>query len=215
MIILQHNAIKASFQKSLHVVGHRFKVTTYKKLLGFVSKYALNLVVEELDRVKFMGFDKSRCGGCTLTCTHDLSCACQLASFVMGSIPLKSIHVIWIRLSFEDIATQQCSFELSFEKEFGMISKRFKELDVAGKVNIKTKLQEITFLEKTSIYAPHDKVKTKDVVKMAQPSESLLSLNMWISFTHNMIVVRVKNLVKDRYHKFYQHNPFICLISSL
>jgi len=32
MIILQHNAIKASFQKSLHMVGHRFKVTTYKKL---------------------------------------------------------------------------------------------------------------------------------------------------------------------------------------
>jgi len=30
MIILQHNAIKASFQKSLHVVGHRFKVTAYK-----------------------------------------------------------------------------------------------------------------------------------------------------------------------------------------
>ena len=38
MIILQHNAIKASFQKSLHVVGHQFKVTSYKKLLGFVSK---------------------------------------------------------------------------------------------------------------------------------------------------------------------------------
>jgi len=34
MIILQHNAIKASFRKSLHVVGHRFKVTAYKKLLG-------------------------------------------------------------------------------------------------------------------------------------------------------------------------------------
>jgi len=61
MIILQHNAIKASFQKSLHVVGHRFKVTTYK---AFVSKYALNrststalffyqtphLIAEELDK---------------------------------------------------------------------------------------------------------------------------------------------------------------------
>jgi len=51
MIILQHNAIKASFQKSLHVVRHRFNVTEYKKLLGFVSKYALNFIVEELDRV--------------------------------------------------------------------------------------------------------------------------------------------------------------------
>jgi len=94
MIILQHNAIKASFQKSLHVVGHRFKVTAYKNLLGFVSKYALNLIVEELDRVKSVGFDKNICGGCTLTCTHGLPCACQLALFGVGSIPLKSVHVI-------------------------------------------------------------------------------------------------------------------------
>jgi len=95
MIILQHNAIKASFQKSLHVVGHWFKVTTYKKLLGFVSKYALNLIAEELDRVKSVGFYKNRCGGCTLTCTHGLPCACQLDLFGAGSIPLKSVHVMW------------------------------------------------------------------------------------------------------------------------
>jgi len=75
VIILQHNAIKASFQKSLHVVRHRFKVTAYKKLLGFVSKYAMNLITEELDSVKSVGFDQNRCGGCTLTCTCGLPCA--------------------------------------------------------------------------------------------------------------------------------------------
>ncbi|XP_068475207.1 uncharacterized protein [Phaseolus vulgaris] len=117
MIILQHNAIKASFQKSLHVVGHRFKVTTYKKLLGFVCKYDLNLISEEVDRVKSVGFDKT----------------------------------------FEDIATEQYSSELSIDKEFEVIAKRFKQLEVAGKVNIKSKLQEIAFPEKTSIYAPDHK----------------------------------------------------------
>ena len=127
------------------MVEHRFKVTTYKKLLGFVSKYVLNLIAEELDRVKSMGFDKNRCGGCTLTCTHGLPCACQLASFGAGSIPLKSVHVMWTRLSFDDIAAEQCSYELSIDKEFEVIAKRFKELDVAGEVNIKTKLQEIAF----------------------------------------------------------------------
>ena len=35
MIILQHNTIKASFQKSLHVVGHRFKVTAIPKKIRF------------------------------------------------------------------------------------------------------------------------------------------------------------------------------------
>ncbi|XP_068471255.1 uncharacterized protein [Phaseolus vulgaris] len=174
MIILQHNAIKDSFQKSLHVVGHRFKVTAYKKLLGFVSKYALNLISEELDRVKSVGFDKSRCG-CSLTCTHGLPCACQLASFGVGSIPLKSVHVMWTRLSFEDIATEQSSSELSIDKEFEVIAKRFKELDVAGKVNIKSKLQDIAFQEKTSIYAPDHKVKTKGAVKMSHPTKFMRS----------------------------------------
>ena len=56
-----------------------------------------------------------------------------------------------------------------------MITKQFKDLDIAGKVNIKTKLQEIAFPEKTSIYAPHDKVKTKGVVKMARPTKFMRS----------------------------------------
>jgi len=56
-----------------------------------------------------------------------------------------------------------------------VISKRFKELDVAGKINIKTKLQDISFSEKTSIYTPHDKVKTKGVVKMTCPTKFMRS----------------------------------------
>ena len=82
---------------------------------------------------------------------------------------------MWTRLSFEDIATQQCSYELSIDKEFEVITKCFKELDVAGKVNIKTKLQEIVFPYKTSIYAPHDKIKTKGFVKMARPTKFMRS----------------------------------------
>jgi len=64
---------------------------------------------------------------------------------------------------------------LSIDKEFEVITKQFKDLDIAGKVNIKTKLQEIAFPEKTSIYAPHDKVKTKGVVKMARPTKFMRS----------------------------------------
>jgi len=76
MIILQHNAIKSSFEKSLHVVSHVFNVTRYKKLVGFVSKYALQYIVEENDRIEYVGLDKSRCG-CTIISTHGLPCACD------------------------------------------------------------------------------------------------------------------------------------------
>ncbi|KAH1260816.1 hypothetical protein GmHk_02G003839 [Glycine max] len=40
MIMLQHTKIKASFETSTHVVGHVFKKTLYRRLLGMVSRYA-------------------------------------------------------------------------------------------------------------------------------------------------------------------------------
>jgi len=33
-----------------------------KKLVGFVSKYVLNFIAKELVKVKYVGFDKNRCG---------------------------------------------------------------------------------------------------------------------------------------------------------
>ncbi|XP_068487177.1 uncharacterized protein [Phaseolus vulgaris] len=57
VIILQHNEIKASFQMSLHVIGHTFNVQLYKMLVGSISKHALILIAEEFDRVNDVGFD--------------------------------------------------------------------------------------------------------------------------------------------------------------
>ena len=71
MITLQHNEIKTSFERSTHVVGHRFNGHLYKGLRGMVSKYALNHIAEELDRLNSIGIDSSRCG-CTLRVTHGL-----------------------------------------------------------------------------------------------------------------------------------------------
>ena len=45
MITLQHTKIKASFETSIHVVGHVFKVTLYKRLLGIV----LNQIAAEFE----------------------------------------------------------------------------------------------------------------------------------------------------------------------
>jgi len=53
MITLQHTEIKASFETSTHVVGHVFKVTLYKQLLGKVLRYALNQVAVEFERVHY------------------------------------------------------------------------------------------------------------------------------------------------------------------
>ncbi|KAL5142522.1 Protein FAR1-RELATED SEQUENCE 2 [Glycine soja] len=52
MMTLQHIQIKTSFETSTHVVGHVFKVTLYKKLLGMVLRYALNEIAAEYERAK-------------------------------------------------------------------------------------------------------------------------------------------------------------------
>ena len=142
MIILQHNAIKASFQKSLNVVSHLFNVIAYKNLVGFISKYALHVISEEMSRLKYVGFQKEHCG-CTIRSTFGLPCACELASFGLGSIPLQSVHIFWTRLSFADISLPETASELSIQQEFDVIYKRFTEVDITGKLVIKNKLREI------------------------------------------------------------------------
>jgi len=99
MIMLQHTEIKASFETSAHVVGHVSKVTLYKRLLGMVSRYVLNQIVAEFERVHYAGKNPSSCG-CIMRTTHGLPCACELSKYVLGSIPLNSIHMFWKRLSF-------------------------------------------------------------------------------------------------------------------
>ena len=101
MITLQHTEIKASFETDAHMVGHVFKVTLYKKLLGMVSRYALNQIVVEFERAHYVGTNPSRCG-CIMRTTHDLPCACELSKYVLGTIPLETIHMFWQRLSFSD-----------------------------------------------------------------------------------------------------------------
>ncbi|KAH1262902.1 hypothetical protein GmHk_02G005422 [Glycine max] len=143
MITLQHTEIKTSFKISTHVVGHVFKVTLYKKLLGMLSRYALNQIVAEFERVSYVGIDSSHCG-CVMITTHCFPCAYELDRSVVGSISLDVIHVFWRRLSCSDQGLFEP--EVSINEEMETISKRFKELDVCGKVTLKSKLRELPTL---------------------------------------------------------------------
>jgi len=138
MMTLQHTQIKASFETSTHVVGHVFKVTLYKKLLGMVSRYALHEIAVEYERVAYAGKNPSRCG-CVMRNTHGLPCACKLFKYVVSSIPLEIIHIFLWRLSFSDQGLSETQVTITEEME--IISKRFQQLDVCGKIHLKSKLQ--------------------------------------------------------------------------
>ncbi|KAH1220959.1 putative protein FAR1-RELATED SEQUENCE 10 [Glycine max] len=108
MITLQHVEIKASFETSTHVVGHVFKKTLYKRLLGMVSRNALNEIAAEVEHLCYLGNNPFSCG-CVMRSTHGLPRGYQ----------------------------GLCEAEVSIKEEVETISKRFEELDVCGKVNTK------------------------------------------------------------------------------
>ena len=66
--------------------------------------------------------------GCIMRTTHGLPCACELARYVVGIIPLDTIHMFWRRLSFSDQGLSES--KVSITKEMETISKWFEELDV-------------------------------------------------------------------------------------
>ncbi|KAH1264543.1 hypothetical protein GmHk_01G000450 [Glycine max] len=162
MITLQHTEIRASFETSMHVVGHVFKKTLYKRLVGMVSRYALNEISVEFDRVRHFR-DNSSCCGCVLRTTLGLPYACELLRYDGGSIPLDAVHMYWRRLSFLDQGL--CEAEVSIDEEIDRLRKRFNELDVCGKVTFKSKLRDFTFPDETSMCPPPSKVKTKGAPK--------------------------------------------------
>jgi len=64
-----------------------------------VPRYALNQIAAEYECVHYAGKNPSRCG-CVMRTTHGLLYACELSKYVIGTIPLDSIHIFWRRLSF-------------------------------------------------------------------------------------------------------------------
>ncbi|KAJ1403443.1 PKS-NRPS hybrid synthetase [Sesbania bispinosa] len=162
MIKLQHTEIKASFQRSIMVVEHRFNNSLYNELRGLVSRNALALIDAEKQRINYVGIDSSACG-CTLRNTHGLPCACQLARYVcMGyQLPITEVHTHWMKLAFNDGSIDGPGCGLSVQPGCDEVLRRFEKLDLSRKVVLKSKMREVTFSETTSMCPPPDKIKTK------------------------------------------------------
>ena len=171
VIILQHNEIKASFERSINLISDSYKALSYRRLVGNISRCALELLAPELERVKKIGFDSSRCG-CILRQTYGLPCACELARYDPGIIPLQEIHVMWTRLSFSNVSSSQSEGQLSIQREVDLLLNLFKEVDIAGKVTIKHKLLDIVCPSMASMLPPPSKVKTKGAAKSHRSKKS-------------------------------------------
>ncbi|KAL5124548.1 hypothetical protein HKD37_02G004929 [Glycine soja] len=151
-LIIPHKEkfVKAWTNKVMHL-GNK---TTYR--------YENCMFATEFERVHYAGKNPSRCG-CVMRTTHGLPCACEPSRYVVGTIPLETIHMFWRKLSFLDQGLSEP--EVNITKEMEIISKRFEELDVCGKVTLKSKLQEIAYPDLNSMCPPPEKVNTKGAQK--------------------------------------------------
>ncbi|KAL5124087.1 hypothetical protein HKD37_02G004551 [Glycine soja] len=169
-----------------------------------VSMYALNQIAAEYGRVHYANKNHFRCG-CVMRTTHDLLYACELSKYVIGNIPLDSIHMLWRRLSFSDQGLSEP--QVTITEEMKTISKRFEELDVCGKVILKSKLREIAYPDQNSMCSPPEKVNTKvkrsaSSSDQAIPRRTMPMLDQFHPFIHNFIenIVDVKANYNFGYH---------------
>ena len=80
---------------------------------------------------------------------------------------------------------------MTITEEMETISKRFEQLDVCGKVHLKSKLREIAYLDMNSMCPSPEKVKTKDAPKKPltkQQKSTKLDLSYWeyVDALHSM-----------------------------
>ena len=73
----------------------------------------------------------------------------HVARYVVGSIPLDIVHMFWQKLSFSDQGLSEP--KVSITEEMETISKQFEEVDVCGKVTLKSKLWEIAYPDVNSM----------------------------------------------------------------
>ncbi|KAL5193815.1 hypothetical protein HKD37_20G055975 [Glycine soja] len=153
-----HWALKRLLHNSL---GELY-ITLYKRLIGMVSRYVLNQIASEFERVNYVGIESSHCG-CIMRTSHGLSCVYDLARYVVGSIPLDTVHMFCQRLSFLDQGLSEP--EVCRTEEMEAISKQFEELNGCDKVTLKSKLWEISYIDLNLMCDPPKKVKTKGAQK--------------------------------------------------
>lgn len=155
MFRLQHCAIRASFERSTYMVQHRHNIPVYDKLRGYVSKNALIHIGLEYDRMNSIDIENFICG-CKVRKIYGLPCACELVQYNRMSvvaIPLLVVHIHWRRVKFGDKKDNETDKleEEDFAQEWDVLVERFRELDIAGKITLKSKVRDLAFSDTTSM----------------------------------------------------------------
>ncbi|XP_028054675.1 uncharacterized protein LOC114258867 [Camellia sinensis] len=161
LLELQHTDIMASFEKSLTVVQHQFKLSQFRELWGNVSISALEYLLVESKRANSIGIDVEACG-CVLRHTHGLPCTYEIADYIRQDcpIPLATIHSQWRQLHIS-ICKKEKETEVTCHAEVELFVNKFNESDRTMRLELLKKLKEIVYPESTFLVEPEVKPKTR------------------------------------------------------
>ena len=113
---------------------HKFKPTLFHELRGFISRNAMDIVLNESIRAGCIGPDSMACG-CVIRRTHGLPCAHEIAEYIREGtqIPLSCVNQFWRKLNSDSTKVDEAP-ELTTTFEFELINKKFQSTDQAGKI---------------------------------------------------------------------------------
>lgn len=132
---------------------------------GFVSRQCIQHIGNELERIKFVGCDKTTCGcfiettcGCFIKTTYALPYVCEVTGYqILGKpITLDSIHVFCKKIFIEEheVTKEDRETQLDLEEECEELKKYFYTLDIVGQRVMKKKVRELTHTSTTSMCPP-------------------------------------------------------------
>ncbi|XP_058763165.1 protein FAR1-RELATED SEQUENCE 5-like [Vicia villosa] len=139
---------------------------------SFVSRQYIQLVGKELEKFKFAGASKERCG-CYIRTTHGLPCACQLGGYqILGiPIPLETIHVFWMKLQILEYEVSPDESKWDLEEECEELKRQFSTMDIMGQRALKKKVFDLAYPSTSSMCPSLVKYKSKRGINNSRKGE--------------------------------------------
>ncbi|XP_058764158.1 uncharacterized protein LOC131637576 [Vicia villosa] len=139
---------------------------------SFISRHCIQIIGKKLEKGKFVGASKQRCG-CYIRTTCGLSCACHLVGYqILGiPIPLESIHVFWTKLQIYEYEVSLDEEKWDLEEECEELKRQFSTMDIVGQRALKKKVCDIAYPSTSSMCPPPVKYKPKRGIKKSRKGE--------------------------------------------
>lgn len=160
------NAIKASFEKSVYVVQHRYKSPIFQFLRGMVSIVALEKMLEEMKNVGEYGVDPLLCG-CMLRSRCGLPCAHEIDDHLreLKPISIDKVDKFWRKLDMNPLEGFEIDVKTNimnrWKEMLHVVDQKFEHSNESEMLLMFKRLTEIANPSTTSLLEPEVQIKTR------------------------------------------------------